>query len=125
MTEFAYNNVKNVSTSHTAFKFYYGYHSKICYKQDINPRFILWSADKVATALHKPISVYRDNFQYVQEFEKRFHNQHIQLQSYTLGQKVWLNAKYIQTKQKRKLEAKVFEPFIVLNLARKQAYKLE
>ena len=45
--------------------------------------------------------------------------------SYSPGDKVWLNSKYIKTKQNRKLEAKFFGPFRVLHLVGKQAYKLE
>ena len=39
--------------------------------------------------------------------------------------KVWLNSKYIKTKQNRKLEAKFFGPFQVLYPVAKQVYKLE
>ena len=45
--------------------------------------------------------------------------------SYALGDKVWLNSKYIKIKQNRKLEAKFFGPFQVLHPVGKQAYKLE
>ena len=42
-----------------------------------------------------------------------------------MGDKVWLNNKYLKIKQNRKLEAKFFEPFQVLHSVIKQAYKLE
>ncbi len=45
--------------------------------------------------------------------------------SYTLGEKVWLNSKYIETKRNKKLESKFFGPFRVLHVVGKQAYKLE
>ncbi len=38
---------------------------------------------------------------------------------------MWLNSKYIKTKQNRKLEAKFFGPFRVLHPVGKQTYKLE
>ena len=45
--------------------------------------------------------------------------------SYAPNDKIWLNSKYIKTKQNCKLEAKFFEPFRFLHLVGKQAYKLE
>ena len=44
--------------------------------------------------------------------------------SYAPGEKVWLNSKYIKTKQNQKLEAKFFGLFQILYPVRKQAYKL-
>ena len=38
------------------------------------------------------------------------------------GNKAMLNSKYIKTKQKRKLEVKLFGPFQVLHLVVKKAY---
>ena len=46
-------------------------------------------------------------------------------QSYALGEKVWLNSKYIKTKRIWKLEAKFFGPFQILHSIGKQAYKLD
>lgn len=45
--------------------------------------------------------------------------------SYVLGNKVWLNGKYIKTKQNQKFKANFFEPFHILHLVKKQAYKLK
>ncbi len=38
MAEFAYNNVKNASTSHKPFELNCSYHSQASYKEDIDPR---------------------------------------------------------------------------------------
>ena len=46
-------------------------------------------------------------------------------QSYAPGEKVWLNSKYIKTKQNQKLEAKFFGFFQILHQVGKQAYKLD
>ena len=45
--------------------------------------------------------------------------------SYVSTNKVYLNSKYIKTKQNQKLEAKFFRLFQVLHSVRKQVYKLE
>ncbi len=67
----------------------------------------------------------RENLQHTQELQKRYHNKHAKPKSYAIGEKVWLNSKYIKTKRNRKLEAKFFRPFRVLHPVGKQAYKLE
>ncbi len=69
--------------------------------------------------------VCRKNLQHVQELQKQNHDKHAKPRSYVPDEKVWLNSKYIKTKQNCKLEAKFFRHFRVLQLVRKQAYKLE
>ena len=69
--------------------------------------------------------VCRENLHHAQELQKRAHNKGVKPRSYAPGDKVWLNSKYIKTKQNRKLEAKFFGPFRVLHPVGKQAYKLE
>lgn len=49
----------------------------------------------------------------------------MKFRSYVLGDKVWLNSKYITTKQNCKLKAKLFGLLKVLYLVGKQVYKLE
>lgn len=65
------------------------------------------------------------NFQHVQKPKKQHHNKATNFESYILGDKVWLNNKYIKTKQYCKLKAKFFGPFKVLYPVEKQTYKLE
>ena len=38
MAEFTYNNAKNASTGYTPFELNYGYHPRILYKEDVDPR---------------------------------------------------------------------------------------
>ncbi len=71
------------------------------------------------------MAVCRENFQYAQELQKQYHNKYAKPRSYALGDKVWLNSKYIKTKRNWKLEAKFFGPFRVLHPVGKQAYKIE
>ena len=125
MAEFAYNNVKNASFGHTSFKLNCGYHLQILYKDNVNPCSKFKSANNLSVELKELIIVCRENLYYAQEFKKRVHNKSVKLRSYALSDKVWLNSKYIKTKQNRKLEAKFFEPFRVLHPVEKQAYKLE
>ncbi len=125
MAEFAYNNGKNTSTGHTPFKLNCGYHPRASYKKDVDPRSRSKSAYELATELRELMAVCRENLQHAQELQKRYHDKHAKPRSYAPGEKVWLNSKYIKTKQNCMLEAKFFGPFRVLHPVRKQAYKLE
>ena len=125
MAEFAYNNTQNASTSHILFELNCGYYPWISYEEKVNPRSKLKSADKLSAELRELMIVCRENLYHAQELQKRAHDKGVKLRNYALGDKVWLNNKYIKTKQNQKLEAKFFGPFRVLYLAGKQAYKLE
>ena len=125
MAEFAYNNAKNAGTSHTPFELNCGYHPRMSYKKDVNPRSQLKSVDKLAAELTKLMIVCCENLHHAQKLQKQAHNKDVKLRSYAPYDKVWWNSKYIKTKQNRKLKAKFFGPFQVLHPVRKQAYKLE
>ena len=71
------------------------------------------------------MTVCRENLHHAQKLQNRAHNKGVKPKSYTPGEKVWLNSKYIKIKQNRKLEAKFFGPFRVLHLVSKQPYKLK
>ena len=71
------------------------------------------------------MTVCRENLHHAHKLQKRDHNKGVKPKSYAPGDKVWLNNKYLKTKQNRKLEAKFLEPFWVIHLIGKQAYKLE
>ncbi len=125
MAEFAYNNAKNASTSHTPFELNCGFHPQASYEEDVNPRSQSKSADELATELKELMVVCRENLQHAQKLQKRYHDKHAKPKSYAPGNKVWLNNKYIPSKRNRKLEAKLFGPFQVLHSVGKQAYKIE
>ena len=125
IAEFAYNNAKNTSSGHTPFKLNCGYHSQMSYKKDVEPRSKSKSANELSAELRKLMIVCRKNLYHAQEFQKRAHNKGVKPRSYAFDNKVWLNSKYIKTKQNRKLEVKFFEPFRVLHPIGKQAYKLK
>ena len=81
------------------------------YKEDINSCSKFKSIDKLLTKLRKLMIVYRENLYHAQELQKQAYNKCVKLQSYIFDNKVWLNIKYIKTKQNRKLKAKFFRLF--------------
>ena len=95
------------------------------YKDNVDPRSKSKSADDLSAELRELMIVCRENLHHAQELQKRAHDKGVKPRSYAPGDKVWLNSKYIKTKQNRKLEAKFFGPFRVLHPVGKQAYKLE
>ena len=125
MAEFAYNNSKNASTSHTPFELNYGYYPCILYEEEVDSRFQSKFADELVEELRELMIICCENLHHAQEFQKRAYNKRVKPQSYTSGEKVWLNSKFIKSKRKRKLEAKFFGPFWVLHPVGKQSYKLE
>ena len=125
MIKFAYNNAKISITGHTSFELNCGYYSYVFFQKHTNPPFLSKSANKLSAELQDLMTVCWKNLHYAQEFQKRAHNENVKPKSYTSGDKVWLNKKYIKTKRNWKLEAKFFGPFQVLHPIGKQAYKLK
>ena len=125
MAEFAYNNAKNASTGYTPFELNCGYHPRMSYKEDVDPRTQSKSADELSAELRELMIVCQENLHHAQELQKRAHDKGVKPRSYAPGEEVWLNSKYIKTKRNRKLEAKFFGSFRVLHPVGKEAYKLE
>ena len=114
MAEFAYNNAKNANTSHTSFKLNCGFHLRVSFEDDLDPRSRSRSTNELAKDLRELMDICQQNLLYTQELQKRAHDKGVKPQSYTPGEKVWLNSKYIKTKRNRKLKAKFFGPFQIL-----------
>ena len=125
VAKFAYNNAKCASTGYPSFMLNYRYHSRISYKEDVDPRSKSKTADELTKKLRNLMTAYRKNLQYAQELQKRAYNKGAKPKSYDLGEKVWLNSKYIKTKYNRKLDAKFFGSFRVLHPIDNHAYRLE
>ena len=111
MAEFAYNNAKNASTGHTPFELNCGYHLCVSFEEDTDPRSRLKTADELLAELQKLMTVCQENLHYAQTLQKRAYDKGVKPKSYAPNDKVWLNSKYIKTKQNRKLEAKFIGPF--------------
>ena len=101
MAEFAYNNAKNANNGYIPFKLNCGYHPRIFIKEDIDPCSWSKTADKLSAKLRELIFICRKNLHHAQKLQKQAQNKGVKPWSYALGDKVWLNSKYIKTKQKR------------------------
>ena len=111
MAEFTFNNTKNASFGHMPFELNCGYHLQMLYKENVDPCSKFKSVDKLSTELRELMIVCRENLRHTQELQKQAHDKGVKPKSYASNDKVWLNSKYIKTKQNRNLKAKFFEPF--------------
>ena len=125
MAKFASNNTKNTNTSHMLFKLNCNYHPCVSFQENTNFCFRSKTVDKLSTELQELITVCQVNLYLTEKLQKQTHNKGIKLRSYAPSDKVWINNKYIKTKQDQKLETKFFRPFGVLYLVGKQAHKLK
>ncbi len=67
MAEFAYNNAKNASTGHTLFELNCGYHPRISFEEDVDPRSRSRSANELAEKLRELMEVCCQNLLHAQE----------------------------------------------------------
>ncbi len=88
MAEFAYKNAKNASTNHIPFELNGGYHSRVSFKEDVNPRSRSCSANELAKELRKLIEVCYQNLLYAWELQKKAHDKGVKSHSYASGEKV-------------------------------------
>ncbi len=61
MAEFAYNNIKNVNTSHILFELNYGYYLKVSFKEDVNLHSRSHSANELAEELRELMEICYQN----------------------------------------------------------------
>ena len=125
MAEFTYNNAKNASTDHTLFGLNSGYHPWVFYEEDLDPRSKSKTVEELSSELQNLIVVCQQNLYHAQKLQKQAHDKEVKPRSYALGDKVWLNSKYLKTKRNRKLKAKFLGPFWILHPVDKQTYKLK
>ena len=125
MAEFAYNHAKNASTRFMLFELNCGYHPRVSYKEDLDPRSKSKTTEELSSELRELMTMCQQNIHNIQELQKQAHNKAVKPRSYAPGNKVWLSSKYLKTKRNRKLEAKFLNLFRVLHLVGNQAYKLK
>ena len=107
------------------FKLNCGYNLWILYKDIINPCFKPKSADELLAKVRELIIICKKNIYHTQKLQKRAYNINVKPKNNVSSNKIWLNSKYIKTKQNKKLKVKVFRLFEVLHQVGKQAYKLK
>ena len=125
MARFEYNNAKNASLGYRPFKLNCGFYLRVFFENDVNLCSRSRLANILANELRELMNIYQYNLLHAQKFLKRAHNKGVKPRSYALGEKVWLNSKYIKTKPNQKLKAKFFGSFRILYPVKKQAYKLD
>ncbi len=57
MAEFTYNNAKNASAGHTPFELNCGYHFRVFFEEDVDPRSRSRSANELAEELRELMEV--------------------------------------------------------------------
>ena len=99
MTEFAYNNAKNVSIGHTPFDLNRGFNPQVFFKNDVDPCSRSRSANKLVKELKELMNICQQNLLHAQELQKKTNDKGVKPQSYAPGENLWLNSKYIKTKR--------------------------
>ena len=89
------------------------------YEENIDPCFKFKLADELSAELQELITVCQKNLHHAQELQKPTHDKGVKPKSYGPSDKVWLNSKYLRTKQNRKLEVKFFGSFRALHPVKK------
>ena len=88
MAEFAYINAKNASTGYTPFELNCGYHPRVSYEEDLDPRSKSRTTEELSSELRELITMYQQNLYHAQELQKRAHDGGVKPQSYAPGDKV-------------------------------------
>ena len=99
MAEFTYNNAKNASTRDTPFELNCGFYPQVFFEDDLDPRSKSRSVNKLANKLKELMNICQQNLLHAQKLQKKAHNKGMKPRSYAPEEKVWLNSKYIKTKQ--------------------------
>ena len=88
MAEFAYINTKNANTGFTLFELNCGYHPRVSYEEDLDPRSKSRTAEKLSSELRELMTVCQQNLHHAQELQKQAYNKGVKPRSYAPGDKV-------------------------------------
>ena len=125
MAKFAYNNVKNASTGYTPFELNCSFHLQLFFEDTVDPCSRSCSVNKIAKGAKGTGRYLSIKPTPCPKTPKRAHDKGVKPWGYTTEEKVWLNSKYIKTKQNQKLKAKLFDFFRILHPVGKQSYKID
>ena len=125
MAEFAYNNSRKPSTMMRVFEALLGYHPRMSYKDNCDPRSKPRTIDENSVILRDLMKPLKVNLTESQELQAFHHNNHIMEHTYRPGDSVWSSGKHIKTKRNLKLEHKYLGLFEILQAVGKQAYKFK
>ena len=87
MAEFAYNNLKNASTSYTSFKLNSEYHPCVSYEENLDPHSKLKFAEELSFKLQNLMAIYQQNLYHAEKFQNQSHSKDVKRLSYVLGNK--------------------------------------
>ena len=68
------------------------------FEKDTNPHSQLKIANKFSAKLQELMILCLKNLYHAQKLQKQAYEKDVKLKSYVLGDKVWLNSKYLKTK---------------------------
>ena len=77
MAKLAYNNARNASIGHTSFELNCRYHSRVSYKQDLDPCSKSKTAKKQSFKLQNLMAFCQQNLHHAQKLEKQAYNKGI------------------------------------------------
>jgi hypothetical protein len=125
MAEFAYNNSPHSSTGVTPFFANYGYHPRADYAGPHLPHEST-TGQQYGVDLSNLHSTLKDNMKLAQEHQAEYANRkRLPAPSFNKGDKVWLKATNIRSlRPTKKLDAKYFGPFTILDKVSDLAYRL-
>ena len=126
LAEFAYNNSSHSATKMSPFMANFGYHPVFSLSMPLSTTQVP-AAESLVTNLKKAHNLLKENIKSAtQSYEKYFNKKVMQQPDFSIGSKVWLVRKNINTtRPSSKLDYTKLGPFKILKKVGNRAYKLE